>query len=298
MRNLGSNCISIHIVCVCLFASLFLLLHIELMTKIKTIQTTQVFALVLSGVVLWFLIAPIAGMFTSVSFPDLWETTNDKIVRESISITITIALITTVCFAIMAIPLAYILARFNFRGKALLIGLINIPIVIPHSAAGIAVLGLISRESMVGRLADSLGFSLVGSTFSIGLAMAFVSVPFLVNTAREGFLNVPVRMEQTAQLLGASRARVFFTISMPLAWRHVLTGIIQMFARGMSEFGAVVMVAYHPMITPVLIYERFAAYGLKYAQPVAVLFILICLLVFIILRKLASGSYVKSGEPV
>jgi molybdate/tungstate transport system permease protein len=268
------------------------------MTKLKSIKTAQLLALLLSGIVLWFLIAPIVGMFSSVSFGDLWATSNDVVVRESIFITIVIAFFTTFFFALMSIPLAYILARFEFRGKPILIGLINIPIVIPHSAAGIAVLGLISRESALGKIADSMGLSLVGSTFSIGLAMAFVSVPFLINTAREGFLSVPVRMEQTARLLGANHTRVFFTISLPLAWRHVLTGIIQMFARGMSEFGAVVMVAYHPMITPVLIYERFAAYGLKYAQPVAVLFILICLVVFVILRKLASGTYVKNGEPV
>jgi molybdate/tungstate transport system permease protein len=83
---------------------------------------------------------------------------------------------------------------------------------------------------------------------------------------------------------------VFFTISLPLAWRNVVSGLILMFARGMSEFGAVIVVAYHPMITPVLIYERFGAFGLKYARPVSVLFILISLSLFIVLRMLSNDK--------
>jgi molybdate/tungstate transport system permease protein len=176
------------------------------------------------------------------------------------------------------------MARKEFRGKAMLQGLIDIPIVLPHSAAGIAVLGFISRDSALGRFADILGFNLVGSPFAIGVAMAFVSVPFLINAARDGFQAVPLRLEQAARSLGASPFKVFRQISLPLARPSVITGLVMMFARGMSEFGAVVIVAYHPMTTPVLIFDRFNSYGLDYARPVAVLFIIICILVFIALR--------------
>jgi molybdate/tungstate transport system permease protein len=78
----------------------------------------------------------------------------------------------------------------------------------------------------------------------------------------------------------------FFRITFPLAWRSMLIGIIMCSARAISEFGAVVIVAYHPMIAPVLIYERFEAYGLKYSQPVAVWLVSICLVLFLILRIL------------
>jgi molybdate/tungstate transport system permease protein len=123
--------------------------------------------------------------------------------------------------------------------------------------------------------------------------MAFVSIPFLINAARDGFSGVPIRLEKAAMTLGASPARVFFTISLPLAWRNIVSGLIMMFARGMSEFGAVIVVAYHPMITPILIYERFGSFGLKYARPVSVLFILISLTLFIILRWLARDKKVN-----
>jgi len=118
--------------------------------------------------------------------------------------------------------------------------------------------------------------------------MAFVSIPFLINAARDGFAQVPQRMEIAALNLGASQSRVFFEISLPLAWRNIVSGMILMFARGMSEFGAVVIIAYHPMITPVLIYERFGAFGLEYARPVSVIFIAVCLLFFILLRMLVK----------
>jgi molybdate/tungstate transport system permease protein len=158
---------------------------------------------------------------------------------------------------------------------------------LPHTAAGIAILGFVSRDGFLGKVADSFGLTLVNNPIGIALAMAFVSLPFLINSARDGFAAVPERLEKAALTLGAGRTRVFFTISLPLAWRSIITGFVMMFARGMSEFGAVVIVAYHPMIAPVLIYERFSSFGLKYARPASVLFIVVALAVFILLRLIS-----------
>ncbi|MEA1876422.1 MAG: ABC transporter permease subunit, partial [Bacteroidota bacterium] len=137
-------------------------------------------------------------------------------------------------------------------------------------------------------IAANLGLTLVGNPAGIAVAMAFVSIPFLLNAARDGFAAVPERLEKAALNLGASPARVFFMISLPMAARSIVSGLILMFARGMSEFGAVVIVAYHPMTTPVLIYERFGAFGLSYARPISVVFILVCLVFFIALRLIAK----------
>jgi len=114
--------------------------------------------------------------------------------------------------------------------------------------------------------------------------MAFVSIPFLINSARDGFTAVPERLEKIALTLGASPLRVFFTISLPLAWRSILSGFILMWARGMSEFGAVIIIAYNPKTAPVLIFERFTSYGLKYSLPVAGIFVGVCLIIFILMR--------------
>jgi len=244
----------------------------------------------LGGLLLLFIIAPLAGLFLSTSPENIIETSKDPEVQQSIWLTLLTSMAATLFFAIAAIPLSYLLAKREFRFKRLIMGIIDLPIVIPHSAAGIAILGFISRDSVVGKFASVFGLNLVGNPIGISLAMAFVSIPFLINAARDGFSNVPLRLEKAALNLGASPLRVFFTVSLPLAWRNIISGLIMMFARGMSEFGAVVIVAYHPMITPILIYERFGAFGLKYARPVSVIFIVVALIFFIALRMLSKES--------
>jgi len=247
----------------------------------------KLIASLLGGLLLLFIISPILGMVLATPMESLVKTAGEEEVQQSIWLTIWIAMAATLLFAILSIPLSYLLARFDFPLKRLVLGIIDLPVVIPHSAAGIALLGFMARDSFLGKTSSSIGFDLVGSPGGIALAMAFVSVPFLINYAREGFASVPERLEKAALNLGASPTRVFFTISLPLAWKSIVSGLIMMFARGMSEFGAVVIVAYHPMITPVLIFERFGSFGLKYARPVSVLFICVCLLVFILVRLIA-----------
>jgi len=256
----------------------------------KLISPFKLLLILLGGLILLFLIAPIAGMFFATPVSSIFESAKDKEVRDSIWLTLFTAMGATLVAAIGAVPLAYILARKNFRLKRLVLGIIDLPIVIPHSAAGIAILGFISRGTALGKVASGFGIDLVGHPAGISIAMAFVSLPFLINSARDGFMSVPVRLEKAAMVLGASPLRVFFTVSLPLAWKNVVSGLIMMFARGMSEFGAVVIVAYHPMITPVLIFERFGSFGLNYARPVAVLFILVSLLFFIILRLMTRNK--------
>ncbi len=244
----------------------------------------------LAGVVLLFIIAPLISMFVNCSLPELTETAKDDEVRSSIWLTLWTSMAATGLFAIAAIPFSFLLARKDFPFKGLVTGIIDLPIVIPHSAAGLALLSIMSRNTLLGKAAAKMGFSFVGSSAGIIAAMAFVSIPYLINSARDGFLAVPERLEKAALNLGASPLRVFLTISVPLAARPILSGLILMWARGMSEFGAVLIIAYQPMITPILIYERFGAFGLKYAQPVAVLFITVCLAFFITLRFLARNK--------
>lgn len=249
-------------------------------------KTALVF-IFLGSLVLLFIIAPLAGMFLKTQGFQYVETIRDPEVIRSIRLTMFSSLLGVMLFGIAAIPLAYVLARKSFPGKGLVNGIVDLPVVIPHSAAGIALLGVISRGSLIGRAGEAAGISFVGGMAGIVLAMAFVSIPFLINAARDGFAAVPEKLEKAALNLGASPWRVFFTISLPLAKRQILTGITMMWARGLSEFGAVVIIAYHPMVTPILIWERFASFGLAYARPVAAVFVIICLAVFAAMRLLS-----------
>jgi len=246
----------------------------------------------LGGIVLLFIIAPLVSLFVRCSLPELARTLNDQSVRGSIYLTLWTSMAATAAFAVAAIPFAYVLARKDFPLRGLVMAVIDLPVVIPHSAAGIALLGIASRSGVLGGAAAKVGLSLVSTPAGIMLAMAFVSVPYLVNSARDGFLGVPVRLEKAALNLGASPVRVFFTVSVPMARRAILSGLVLMWARGMSEFGAVLIIAYNPKTTPVLMYERLLAYGPAYARSVAAIFIVVCLVFFVVLRVLAGTKEV------
>jgi len=238
----------------------------------------------LGGAVLLFIAAPIAGLFLHASPGSVTATAADPEVRASIWLTLWTSMVATLACSLGAVPLAYVLARKEFPLKNLVTAVIDLPVLIPHSAAGIALLGVLSRRTLAGATAERMGFSFVNHPAGIAAAMAFVSIPFLINAARDGFAAVPAALEEAALSLGASPARVFFTVSLPLARRSVLSGLILMWARGMSEFGAVVIMAYHPRTTPVLIFTRFNEFGMEYVRPLAVLFIGVCLLFFLLLR--------------
>ena len=252
--------------------------------------------MLLSALILLFIIAPLLGMALKTGKTEFFETVSDRDVVRSIWLTLSVAFSATIIFSLGAIPLAYLMARRTFPGKKLVQGIIDLPVVIPHTAAGIALLGFISRDGFLGSIAGTMGFSLINNPAGTAIAMAFVSVPFMINAARDGFAAVPQRLEKAAMSLGASRSRAFFTISVPLAWRSIISGFVMMFARGMSEFGAVVIVAYHPMTAPVMIYDRFNSFGLSYARPLSLLFVIVALIVFVLFRMISVERKVKSKQ--
>ncbi|MBW1730657.1 MAG: ABC transporter permease [Deltaproteobacteria bacterium] len=242
----------------------------------------------LATILLLMVVIPLLRMILAADPGILKTTLTEPEVTQSIFLTLRCALWATLVCAFLGIPLAYILARWQFPGRSLIQGLIDLPVMIPHTAAGIALLMVYGKKFFMGKAFGSIGVSFVGTEAGISLAMAFVSLPFLVNAARDGFFSIDPRLERVARTLGASPWKAFFRVSLPLAWRPILSGGIMMWARGISEFGAVIVLAYHPMTAPVLIWERFESYGLKYARPVAVVLILLCLIIFAILRGIAG----------
>jgi molybdate/tungstate transport system permease protein len=249
---------------------------------------THVLFAVLGALLIFFVAWPLLRTVTASGPLLLWQTLLDEEVRHSILLTFYSSLIATLVAFVCGVPLAYLLARVEFPGKWLVEGIIDVPIVVPHSAAGIALLMVFGRRTFLGQAFGLLDLKFVSAAPGIVIAMLFVSLSFLVNAAREGFEAVDPRLERVARTLGASPWRAFWRISFPLAWRSVLSGMILMWARGLSEFGAVVILAYHPMVAPVLLYERFESFGLRYARPVATLMILICLATFAVLRVTAG----------
>lgn len=255
--------------------------------KKKSNSLTFFFGLA-SGLLVAFIIIPLAATLFSTTPIAVGKTLSDAESLQSIGLTFLAGIIATCLGVITGVPLAYMLARNRFPGKTLIEGVVNLPIVIPHTAAGVALLMVFGGKGILGRFLVPLGFLFTDHLAGIVVAMMFVSVPFLVNTSREAFALLDVEIERMALLDGASSWQVFFRITLPQAWRGVGAGAIMMWARGISEFGAVVILAYHPRIVPVLLYERFAGYGLYAILPLAAILILIALVVFLIFRLLLS----------
>lgn len=252
----------------------------------KRIKLSEFIFGLLGSIIIILIILPIAKLLLSTPVSELIRTAMEEEVLESVLRTLTSALWATFIACLSGIPLAYILARKNFRGKSLISALVDLPIVIPHTSAGIALLLVFGKGYTLGKLFDLLGVHIVGAVPGIVIAMIFVSAPFLVNYARAGFEAIDPEMEDTARVLGAGALQVFFRVSLPLAKRSIITGMLMMWARGISEFGAVVILAYHPMVAPVLVYERFETYGLDSAKSVALIIVIICLIFFITGRGL------------
>ncbi len=237
-------------------------------------------------VIMAFILLPLIQMMGAPSVGMLIETIQDKDVVRSIWLSIYTAGLAALISFFLGTPLAYLLARSNFRGKRLVEGIIDLPIVIPHPVVGIAILSVAGRNHWIGQFLSELGIRVMGSVTGIVVVLTFVGMPFYLNATKNGFEGISPRLEKVSRSLGASMFSTFFRITFPLAWRSMLIGIIMCCARAISEFGAVVIVAYHPMVASVMIYERFETYGLKYSQPVAVWLVTVCLTLFLILRIL------------
>lgn len=231
-----------------------------------------------------------------ISNPKIFiDSISDPSVISSLILTSGAALCATLILSLFGTPLAYILSRRDFFGKSIIEGLIDLPLIIPHTVAGIIVYLLFMHQGIIGQPLSLAGISFEESFSGIVIAMLFVSVPYYVNTVREGFRLVPVRLENVARSLGATPGMVFFHIMIPLTSRHILTGGLMAWGRGVSEFAAVVMIAYNPMIISTLIYQRFNTGGLYAATAVACVMVFLSLMLFILIRIIGMKILTENG---
>jgi molybdate/tungstate transport system permease protein len=247
---------------------------------------TRPFLALLGGVLVLFIVGPILRLLLMATPASLGQALADPDVRQSILLTILTATAATLLGLLLGLPLAYLLARKNFRGSRLVQGIVELPVVIPHPVAGIALLLFLGRRSMVGGALGRLGLDVVGHVPGIIAAMLFVSVPIAVSAAREAFAGVDPRLERVARSLGDGPWRAFRRVTLPIAARGILAGALLAWARSVSEFGSIVIVTYNPKVASILIYDRFTVDGLGGAVPIAVILLLLALGTFGLIRAL------------
>jgi molybdate transport system permease protein len=162
----------------------------------------------------------------------------------ALRLSLQIASVSTILAIIVGVPIALLLARVRFRGRGIISALVLVPIFLPPSVMGFYLLQLVGRQSIVGSALERVfDFSLVFHWSGAVLAAFVASTPFLIRTAQAGFESVDLRYEEVARTLGRSEVAIFWTVTMPLAWKALLAGVALALARAMGEFGATLMVA-------------------------------------------------------
>ncbi len=249
----------------------------------------------LGGLLLIFLVLPLVVTIVNGGWSGLADVAQQWGVLRSIGITFLAAFIATAIAFVLGTPLSYLLARKGFRGKSVVQGVVDVPLVIPHTAAGIALLMVFGAQGVIGKPFASVGVFFTENLAGIVIAMLFVSLPLFIGSAQAAFGLVDARLEHVARTLGASPWRSFYRVALPLAGRGLLAGAVLMWARGISEFGAIVILAYNPKTISILTYELFSGYGLSVALPVTALLILIALVILVVFRLVlpsrASGGH-------
>ena len=163
---------------------------------------------------------------------------------QILSLTLRTAALSTLVIVPPGLAVAWLLARRRWRGKSLVETLVALPLVMPPVATGLILLQLLGRRGPIGGwLHRAFGVDVVFTWRAVVTAMAVMSFPLLVRAARVAFEEVDPRLEQIARTLGAGDVRVFFTITMPLAARGIVSGMLLAFARAIGEFGATILVA-------------------------------------------------------
>ena len=210
------------------------------------------------------------------------------------SFTVVMALAATMVMLPPGVALAWLLARRRFPGRTIIETAVSLPLVMPPVATGLILLELFGRRGPIGRVLAAAGIEVVFTWKAVVLAMAVMGLPLLIRASRAGFEQVDQRYEQIAQTLGAGPARVFLTISLPLAGRGVVAGALLGFSRALGEFGATIMIAGSiPGATRTL---ASAIYGYVETGQDTALFMLLGVSVVIAFAALWASNWFDKGQ--
>ena len=203
------------------------------------------------GVVLWaaaaltlaFLLVPIAAIFLRVPPGDMLDALRSPVARDALRVTLATTLTAQLVILVVGTPAAYLLATRRFRGRALVITLVELPLVLPPAVAGIALLAAFGRFGLLGDTLSFFGLEVAFTRLAVVLAIVFVAGPFFLRTAIAAFEAVDATLVDASRTLGAGPARTFARVALPLASGGLGAGAALAFARGLGEFGATIMFA-------------------------------------------------------
>ncbi|MEX1334509.1 MAG: ABC transporter permease [Candidatus Limnocylindrales bacterium] len=218
--------------------------------------------IVLAALALVFLALPVVALVVrALGSGALVDALSGRAVLDALVLSLTSTGVSLLIVIVLGTPLAFVLARTAFRGKALAEALVDLPIVLPPSVAGLALLFAFGRNGLAGGALDVLGLNLPFTTLAVIVAQVFVASPFYIRATRAGFRGVEPEVEEAARVDGASENTVLGRITLPLAFPAIGAGLVLAWARALGEFGATILFAGNiesrTQTLPLLVYSEF-----------------------------------------
>jgi ABC-type sulfate transport system permease component len=254
------------------------------------------------GVVFWllaacmmlYLVGPLVYFLFVLPWSAVWSTLSDPDAVQALITSAMSATIATAFMTLFGVPLGYVLARFAFPGKSIVSVAIYLPLVFPPVISGIILLILFGPYGLIGGPLTNAGWEIDDTLAGIVLAQIFVAAPFVIVAARSAFESIDPRLEQVAATLGHHRWSLFWRVSLPLARGGVIAGLILAWMRALGEFGATVVLAYHPYTIPVFTFVQLSSVGVAGALPLALfslgLSIIVIGAIVIVQRRLGRSN--------
>lgn len=232
---------------------------------------------------------PLLALFLRAAGGDFFSHALSGTALAALKLSLATSLTSVLISVLAGTPLAYILARWDFRGRAALELLIDLPVVLPPSVAGLALLIAFGRQGLFGSWLAVFGVSLPFTTAAVVIAQTFVSAPLFVRAARIGFAGIDPQLEEAAHVEGANQWQMFSRLMFPLAGRAFVSGAILAWTRALGEFGATILFAGNlegvTQTMPLAIYLGFER-NLDVAVALSVVLVLVSLVLLAVMRQL------------
>lgn len=245
------------------------------------------------AVTLAFLVLPVAAIFVDVPPGELLASLDDPAALDALRLSLETSAMALALIVVVGTPAAYALATRTFRGRAVLVTLVELPLVLPPAVAGVGLLAALGPNGLLGPALDDAGLTLVLQTAGVVVALTFVASPFYVRQAIAGFAAVDPRLLEASRTLGASEARTFLRVAVPAAREALAAGAALAWGRALGEFGATLIFAGAfrgvTQTTPLAIYERF---GTDFPAALALSAVLVAVSAALLFStKLAAGRW-------
>jgi len=242
-----------------------------------------------------FLALPLAAIFIrGIPAGALATVIENDVVRQALTLSLLTTGISLALVLLLGTPVAYLLARYRFRGHQLLDTLVDLPMVLPPAVAGVALLMAFGRRGVVGPFLSDIGIEIPFTTLAVVIAQTFVAIPFYVRSARAGFESIDPGLEEVAGTLGASRVTIFRTVTIPLALPALLGGAVMAWARALGEFGATLMFAGNfagrTQTMPLAIYQTLESGKLDAALALSIILVVVSFTVLFVFKYLVRHS--------